>query len=413
MLNHRFTNLRSALLLLLATVLLGLAGCGGGGGSSTPDPEPTGGDDGSSSGGGDSSSGGGSTDSGPDFSDVDASFQAFIDDRTDFDGISYVLVDAEGIMHQATFGDHTDDTVVLLASTSKVPAVMTLMALQEDSHVDFSISEPVSTYLAYDGPYADRTVEQMVSNTSGIPGLRLLVGYGSREGPTIEDFNHLCQFSAQPIFDFEACGQTLVQNELPTSQPAGSVYDYGGSQWQIAGVAASTVANATWNQLVDQYLGTPCDLEVFTFGNPWESPTSFTGSIDTLAGMSNPNIEGGAITNMADYAKLLQVHLNGGFCGETKVLSEDSIASMQVDRGGVVATNATPYGMGWWIREDLPGVYTDPGAFGAVSFIDVNRGIGGYMAIDEYGDEADSGAPPGFFIGQAIGAIQAAWDAAQ
>ena len=413
MLNHRFTNLRSALLLLLATVLLGLAGCGGGGGSSTPDPEPTGGDDGSSSGGGDSSSGGGSTDSGPDFSDVDASFQAFIDDRTDFDGISYVLVDAEGIMHQATFGDHTDDTVVLLASTSKVPAVMTLMALQEDSNVDFSISEPVSTYLAYDGPYADRTVEQMVSNTSGIPGLRLLVGYGSREGPTIEDFNHLCQFSAQPIFDFEACGQTLVQNELPTSQPAGSVYDYGGSQWQIAGVAASTVANATWNQLVDQYLGTPCDLEVFTFGNPWESPTSFTGSIDTLAGMSNPNIEGGAITNMADYAKLLQVHLNGGFCGDTKVLSEDSIASMQVDRGGVVATNATPYGMGWWIREDLPGVYTDPGAFGAVSFIDVNRGIGGYMAIDEYGDEADSGAPPGFFIGQAIGAIQAAWDAAQ
>ena len=411
--NHRFTNIRSALLLLLATVLLGLAGCGGGGGSSTPDPEPTGGDDGSSSSGGDSSSGGGSTDSGPDFSEVDASFQAFIDDRADFDGISYVLVDAEGIMHQATFGDHTDDTVVLLASTSKVPAVMTLMALQEDANVDFSMSEPVSTYLAYDGPYADRTVEQMVSNTSGIPGLRLLLGYGSQTGPTKEDFNHLCQFSAQPIFDFEECGQTLVQNELPTSQPAGSVYDYGGSQWQIAGVTASTVANATWNQLVDQYLGTPCDLEVFTFGNPWESPTSFTGSVDTLAGMSNPNIEGGAITNMADYAKLLQVHLNGGFCGDTQVLSEDSIASMQVDRGGVVATNATPYGMGWWIREELPGVYTDPGAFGAVSFIDVNRGIGGYMAIDEYGDDADSGAPPGFFIGQAIGAIQAAWDAAQ
>jgi CubicO group peptidase (beta-lactamase class C family) len=204
-----------------------------------------------------------------------------------------------------------------------------------------------------------------------------------------------------------------VQNELPTTQPAGSVYDYGGSQWQIAGVTASTVANATWNQLVDQYLVTPCGLEVFTFGNPWESPTSFTGSVDTLAGTSNPNVEGGAITNMADYAKLLQVHLNGGLCGDTQVLSEDSIASMQTDRGGVVSINATPYGMGWWIREDLPGVFTDPGAFGAVSFIDVNRGIGGYMAIDEYGDAADSGAPPGFFIGQAIPAIQAAWDAAQ
>ena len=121
-------------------------------------------------------------------------------------------------------------------------------------------------------------------------------------------------------------------------------------------------------------------------------------------------MEGGRV---ADYAKLLQVHLNGGFCGDTQILREDSIASMQVDRGGVVATNATPYGMGWWIQTELPGVLTDPGAFGAVSFIDVHRGIGGYMAIDEYGDEADSGAPPGFFIGQAIPAIQAAWDAAQ
>jgi len=384
----------------LGGALLALAACGGGGGGgSTPAPpvvvEPP------------------PAPSGPDFSDVDASFQAFIDGTADFDGISYVLVDADGIIHQEVFGDHTEDTIVLLASTSKVPAVMTLMALQEDANVEFSISEPVSTYLAYDGPYADRTVEQMVSNTSGIPGLRLLAGYGSPTGPTIEDFNHLCQYSAQPIFEFEACGQTLVQNELPTSQAAGSVYDYGGSQWQIAGVTASTVANSTWNQLVDQYLGTPCGLEVFTFGNPWESPTSFTGSVDTLAGTANPNIEGGAITNMADYAKLLQVHLNGGFCGDTQVLSADSIASMQVDRGGVVATNATPYGMGWWIRSDNPGVFTDPGAFGAVSFIDVNRGIGGYMAIDEYGDAADSGAPPGFFIGQAIPAIQAAWDAAR
>ena len=156
----------------LAGALLVLAACGGGGsGGSTPAPpavvEPP------------------PAPSGPDFSDVDASFRAFIDGTTDFDGISYVLVDADGVIHQEVFGDHTEDTIVLLASTSKVPAVMTLMALQEDANVEFSISEPVSTYLPYDGPYADRTVEQMVSNTSGIPGLRLLPAYGSPTGPTL------------------------------------------------------------------------------------------------------------------------------------------------------------------------------------------------------------------------------------
>lgn len=129
----------------------------------------------------DNASGGGSTTtppSGPDFTEVDASFQSFIDGNEVFDGISYVLVDAEGILHQGVFGDHTADTVVMLASTSKVPAVMTTMALQDDPNVSFSMSEPVSTHLPYDGVYADRTVEQLVSNTSGIPGLRLLAQYG-------------------------------------------------------------------------------------------------------------------------------------------------------------------------------------------------------------------------------------------
>ena len=127
--NHVFAYRRIASICFLFTALFTLAGCGGGGGGGSnptpppvvvdpPPPAPT----------------------APDFSEVDASFQAFIDERTDFDGISYVLVDADGIIHQEVFGDHTDDTVVLLASTSKVPAVMTLMALQEDANLDFSMS---------------------------------------------------------------------------------------------------------------------------------------------------------------------------------------------------------------------------------------------------------------------------------
>ena len=191
--------------LLRPTFIVGclalLASCGGGGGSASPAPVGPG-DSGAGSGSG-SGSGGGS-DTGPNFSNVDDSFQAFIDNDPVFDGISYVLVNSEDVMHTALFGDHTEETVVLLASTSKVPAVMTILALEDDPSIEFSISASVSTYLAYDGSYADRTVEQMVSNTSGIPGLRLLPGYGSGTGPTLEDFNHLCQFGSQAFFDFES-----------------------------------------------------------------------------------------------------------------------------------------------------------------------------------------------------------------
>ena len=143
-------------------------------------------------------------------------------------------------------------------------------------------------------------------------------------------------------------------------------------------------ANAEWNQLVDRYLGEPCDLEVFTFGNMWQDLTRWEGSPDSLLGTQNPNVEGGAITNLADYAKLLQVHLNGGYCGATRVLSEEAVATMQVDLGGVVESGPVPYGMGWWISTEHPGVFDDPGAFGAISFIDAGRGIGAYVAIDDY-----------------------------
>ena len=361
----------------------------GGGGSGSPPPPP--------------SDGGGTAppeEQAPDFSAVDTAFEDFLEDSLIFDGISYVVVDAGGTLHTAAFGDHTKDTIVMLASTSKVPAVMTLLALEEDPNVAFDMNQSIREVLPFDGVYGDRTPSQLVSNTSGIPGLRQLALYGP----------HLCQFSFDEAIGFEACGEVLLGVPLPDSHDAGSIFDYGGSQWQLAGVTASVAANATWNQLVDQYLGEPCDLEVFTFGNMWEDLARWDGTASSLLGLGNPNIEGGAITNLADYAKLLQVHLNGGYCGETRVLSEAAVAEMRVDRGGVVADNPIPYGMGWWIRTDTPGVYEDPGAFGSVSFIDIERGFGGYVAIDDY-TRLDAEAPPKLVREKIIPLLQSAFDA--
>lgn len=336
-----------------------------------------------------------------DFSEADAAFVGFLEGSPIFNGISYVVVDGEQVLHTAVFGDHSEDLVVMLASTSKVPAVMTLLALEEDPNVAFRMDQPIGEVLPFDGVYGDRTPSQLVSNTSGIPGLRALEDYG----------DHLCQFNNLPFTTFEACGETLFSVELDDGNEAGSIFDYGGSQWQLAGVTASIAANSEWNQLVDQYLVKPCGLEVFTFGNMWLDLTAWDGSPGSLKGQHNPSVEGGAITNLADYAKLLQIHLNGGYCGDTRVLSEASLASMRIDRGGVVPNDPTPYGLGWWISSDNPGVYHDPGAFGAISFIDIERGIGGYVAIDDY-SAVDAGAPIGLVRRTIIPLLQASYDAA-
>ena len=377
----------SALPVLIMTALALTPACGGGGGSASAPAPP---DQGS----------GTAPPVTPDFTEVDAAFETFIEESAVFDGVSYVVVDAQESLHTATFGDHSVDTVVLLASTSKVPAVMTMLALEEDTDATFDMDQAIGEVLPFGGVYADRTPSQLVSNTSGIPGLRQLALYGP----------HLCQFSFDTSVIFEACGEILLSVPLPDGNDAGSIFDYGGSQWQLAGVTAAVAANATWNQLVEAYLATPCQLEVFTFGNMWEDITQWDGTVASLLGQSNPNIEGGAITNLADYAKLLQVHLNGGFCGDTRVLSENALAEMRVDRGGAVDNNPTPYGMGWWISTDNPGVYDDPGAFGSISFIDTERGFAGYVAIDDY-TRVDADAPVRLVRQKIIPLLQNAFDA--
>ena len=375
------------LAVIITTALALTPACGGGGGSASTPTSP------------DQESGTAPPVT-PDFTEVDAAFETFIEESTVFDGVSYVVVDAQEALHTATFGDHSVDTVVLLASTSKVPAVMTMLALEEDTKATFDMDQAIGEVLPFDGVYADRTPAQLVSNTSGIPGLRQLALYGP----------HLCQFSFDTSVIFEDCGEILLSVPLPDSHDAGSIFDYGGSQWQLAGVTAAVAANATWNQLVEAYLATPCQLEVFTFGNMWEDITQWDGTVASLLGQSNPNIEGGAITNLADYAKLLQVHLNGGFCGETRVLSENALAEMRADRGAAVDNNPTPYGMGWWISADNPGVYDDPGAFGSISFIDTERGFAGYVAIDDY-TRVDADAPVRLVRQKIIPLLQNAFDA--
>ena len=86
------------------------------------------------------------------FAALDARFQQFLDESEAFEGISVVLVDAQqGSVHEAAFGDHTLDTVVILASTSKMPSVSLLMALHDDDALDFDIEATIDNYLPWEG----------------------------------------------------------------------------------------------------------------------------------------------------------------------------------------------------------------------------------------------------------------------
>jgi CubicO group peptidase (beta-lactamase class C family) len=319
----------------------------------------------------------------PDFATADAWLADFVETQPLFPGASIILVDGDrGVMHKSVFGNQTDDSLVLLASTTKVPTVMLLMALHDDASIDFDIQTPIANYLPWEGVWdAAITTENLVSNRSGIPGLDNLTTRFAAYAP------HLCQFL--PGGTLMECAETLYTTPLPAipNPPADTAFDYGGSQWQIAGAVAEFVGGATWNQLWDQYIGEPCGLEMTRYGNNLSFADEWTGNADALEGLDNPSMEGGMMSSLDDYAKLLSVHLNDGYCGDQQVVSAQSLAFMREERTPIEGSSRG-YGMGWWLTPPPAGgevyLYVDPGAYGSVSWIDTSRNYGGVVFFEEY-----------------------------
>ena len=346
----------------------------------------------------------------PDFSAADAWLQDFVEQQPLFNGASVAIVETgSGIIHRNTFGDHSEDTVVLLASTSKVPSVMLLMALDEDDdNVDFDIQAPIANYLPWQGVWDEAiTTENLVANRSGLPGL----GYVFTQ--QADYLVHGCQFF--PVGNLLDCVETIYTTSLPNlpTTPPDTAFDYGGSQWQLSGGVAEIVGGGTWNQLWDQYFAQPCGLEVATYGNMLASPTDWTGSPDGLLGIDNPSVEGGMITDLDDYAQLVSVHLDGGACGDNTVLTPDALAFMREERTPAEG-DEWGYGIGWWTIPPTDGgsiyLYVDPGLYGSVSWIDVDRGYGGIVLFEEY-TAVDASMGSGGVIAEMIPLIEEALDA--
>ena len=173
-------------------------------------------------------------------------------------------------------------------------------------------------------------------------------------------------------------------------------FRYGGAQWQIAGAVAEIASGKPWAQLIDEIYGQPCGLETLRYNNhftqlgavTFDYPVAFDADPATLQPTLNPNMEGGAYLAPGDYAKLLLMHLRGGRCDDNTVLSQGALDRMHADRIGPVyggdAAPGTGYGMGWWV-DRATGRISDPGAYGAVPWLDLDKGYGAYLVIEADG----------------------------
>lgn len=331
------------------------------------------------------------TESGVDFAAFDEALSSFLAEEGLAGATSVVVHRDHGIMHVRGYGEFAQDRIALVASSSKVLSAGILMSLVDDALLDPDL--PVSEYLGDWGEHkTDVTTSQLLSNSSGLPGLLDDPLYGP----------YLCQFLDGG--SLKACAEAIyTADDAGERSPPDTAFRYGGGQWQLAGGIAEVVSGMRWDELVDRTYVVPCGLEATGYGNHFmratvegggdvdagfDYPSFFDGDPSNLDATENPSVEGGAYTTAEDYGRILLMHLRGGECDGTQVLSTASVERMQRDRigevyGGTTIDPSLPgYGFGWWLDRDNPGIVADGGAYGSMPWLDLARGYGAMIILE-------------------------------
>jgi CubicO group peptidase (beta-lactamase class C family) len=302
-------------------------------------------------------------------------------------GASAVVVHKErGVVHERGYGSFAKERLYLVASGSKILSAGVLMRLADQKLVD--LDAPISMPLASWGDFKmDLSLASLLSNSSGLVSLVDDPLYGP----------YICQYiAAGKLSD---CAKSIYSaTDSADRKPPDTVFNYGGGQWQLAGGIAEVVSGKSWAELIRETYVTPCGASSLGYANHYmkasESgdslayPPFFQGDLANLPATENPSIEGGAYVTVGDYAKVLLMHLQDGRCGDTQVLSATAVARMREDRiakvygGSTSSANLEGYGLGWWIDRQQPGVVVDPGAYGAVAWLDLERDYGAFVALE-------------------------------
>jgi CubicO group peptidase (beta-lactamase class C family) len=296
---------------------------------------------------------------GYDFAALDAALDALVADGT-APGVAFTIVRRGcGVLYERGAGTFTTETVVPIASASKVPSMMLLMTLVDDGLIDLDAT--VESYLGDDWPddKSTITVRHLMSHLAGLTSMVPCLGDRSST--------------------LDACGAAIAAT--PLAGAPGHDFIYGGADYQVAGWIAERVTGRTYNDLFAERIAEPCDLSTFTFA---------ASADNSLGSDTNPRVAGGAATDVRDYGRLLLMHLEGGTCDGAPVLSSAALEEMTRDQtaGATIVGSPYPdgrgYGFGWWREPSATGepyVFSDGGAFGAKPWIDPARGYGAMLLI--------------------------------
>ena len=273
------------------------------------------------------------------------------------------------------------DAIFRIASQTKAVVSVAVMMLQEDGAL--LISDPLGRYLpafsettvavpgengGYDIVPADRpiTIRDLLTHTAGIS-----YGYGpggdrwSEAGITGWYFAHLDEPVRATVDRMAA---------LPFQAQPGARFVYGYAT-DILGALVEEVSGLPLDEFLSQRLFEPLDMRDTHFYLPPGKTDRLAvvyghdgpGSLSRAAegpGMDTQgqyvdgprkSLSGGAglLSTARDYARFLQMMLNGGHLGDARILSPASVALMTANHIGDLMGSGVGFGLGFQVRLDL------------------------------------------------------------
>lgn len=247
-------------------------------------------------------------------------------------------------------GSFTSKTRLPIASCSKWLSAALVMSFVDEGRL--SLSDTLGKYLPELSAAGKGgiTISQCLSHTTGIrsPDLR----------ESLDEMRN--------IGSMDEAVRAIA--ELPMEGAPGKIFRYGNTGLQLAGAVLERISKKSFDELFSERIAKPLKMKNTDFGN---------GKVALPAG--------GAYSTAEDYLNFLIMILNRGVFEGKRVLSEKSIAEMQINRiTDDVSIAYTPteskgfgYGFGEWIQKNT-GIVTSPGLFGSFPWVDNEKG---YCAV--------------------------------
>jgi CubicO group peptidase (beta-lactamase class C family) len=319
-----------------------------------------------------------------------------------------VFFESFGVIDPATRGPMPRDAIFRIYSMTKAVTSVAVMMLVEDGKL--SLNDPVSKYIP---SFADTKVGVDLSDEAGQPPLKLVP---PKRPVTIED---LLRHTSGITYGF--FGESVVRKlyakpalyegdydnaefaeriaKLPLADQPGTRWDYGHST-DVLGRVVEVVSGQSLFQFEKQRLldplGMPDTMYYLADKAKWPriALPMASDSFGEIAGIKDPTLphrweSGGAglVGTIEDYARFLQMLLNGGTLDGRRYLKPETIALMTSDHigpeTGIIHDPfyfpglTSGFGLGFAVRTIVPpntswplGEYRWDGAGGTSYFVD-------------------------------------------